>query len=400
MRVLVWGINYAPEVTGIGPCNRALCERLRAAGHDVEMVTSFPYYPEWKKREEDRGRLWRTDRVHDIPVHRCWHFVPGRVTGWKRIVHEGTFVLMSFLRLITLARPDVIVTVSPPLLLGAAAWLASVILGTEYVFHVQDLQPDAALALGMLKPSAFTRLLYGLEAFAYRHALRVSGISKGMLAAFISKGVPEEKCVYFPNGIVLSEPVARTGAFRARYGFAPDDFLAIYSGNIGMKQGLETLVEAAKHLRNPRAKIVICGDGAQRGAIEATASGISNVRLLPLLPTTEYREMLSECDLAVITQSAGTGHAFFPSKLLSSFGAGCPVLSVGDVESELCRALDESGGGVNVLPDRPEELARAVDRLADAPETCASCARAGRAWVAQFETDTVHAAFITELTKA
>src|SRR4051812_7626985 len=204
MRVIVWGINYAPEFAGIAPHNVALCEFLDAEGHDVEMVTTFAYYPTWRKRDEDRGRLYRTDRVNGVPVHRCWHFVPERVSALKRILHEGSFIATSTLRALTLTRPDVLVAVSPPLLLGVAAWLVGKLKRAPFVFHVQDMQPDAAVGLGMLKASWFTRALYGLEAFAYRHAARVSGITQGMLRIFAAKGVPESKLVYFPNAIELA----------------------------------------------------------------------------------------------------------------------------------------------------------------------------------------------------
>src|SRR5215213_10167129 len=100
MRIVVWGINYAPEVTGIAPYNTALCEDLRTRGHEVEMVTTFAYYPAWRKLPEDRGRVYRTDVIAGIPVHRCWHYVPPKVSAMKRIAHEGTFVLTSFLRLL------------------------------------------------------------------------------------------------------------------------------------------------------------------------------------------------------------------------------------------------------------------------------------------------------------
>ncbi|HEY8834608.1 MAG TPA: glycosyltransferase, partial [Chthoniobacterales bacterium] len=203
MRVIVWGINYAPEFTGIAPHSVALCEFLLRQGHDVEMVSSFPYYPTWQKRPEDRGRIYRTDVVNGVSVHRCWHFVPARVSALKRIVHEGSFVFTSTLRALFLRSPDVFVVVSPPLPLGVAAWFVSKLKRAPFVFHVQDMQPDAAVGLGMLKQNWFTRALYGLEAFAYRHAARVSGITRGMLATFRSKGVAESKLIYFPNAIDL-----------------------------------------------------------------------------------------------------------------------------------------------------------------------------------------------------
>ena len=98
MRILIWGINYAPEVTGIAPCNVALCESLRASGHDARMLTAFAYYPGWKKAPADRARPYRTDVLNGVPVHRCWQYVPARVSALKRIVHEGTFVVTSLVR--------------------------------------------------------------------------------------------------------------------------------------------------------------------------------------------------------------------------------------------------------------------------------------------------------------
>ena len=115
MKIILWGINYAPEMTGIAPYNTALAEHLQRAGHEVRMVTSFAYYPAWQKQPADRGRLYRTDTLNGIPVHRCWHYVPRRVSTLKRILHEGSFVTLSFLRLLTLPRPDAYVVVSPPL---------------------------------------------------------------------------------------------------------------------------------------------------------------------------------------------------------------------------------------------------------------------------------------------
>jgi colanic acid biosynthesis glycosyl transferase WcaI len=401
MRVIVWGINYAPEFTGIAPHNVALCEFLDAQGHDVEMVTSFPYYPTWRKRPEDQGRFYRTDVVHGIPVHRCWHFVPARVSALKRILHEGTFVFTSTLRALVLPGPTVYFVVSPPLLLGAAAWLVGKLKGAPFVFHVQDMQPDAAVGLGMLKPGLFTRLLYGLESFAYRHAARVSGITKGMLESFKAKGVSEAKLIYFPNAIDLrTEEVAPDrGEFRRQHGFAPDDFLAVYAGNVGVKQGLDVLLEAAPLLSNPRIRLLICGEGAQREALAARARemNLPNVSLLPFQSGPGYRALLADADICFITQQANGGNSFFPSKLLGLLAASKPVVTVAAPESELALSLREAGFGVNVPPGRPQELADTLEALANDPQRLAEFGAAGRLYVEQFEKSRVMKNFQAEL---
>jgi colanic acid biosynthesis glycosyl transferase WcaI len=401
MRVVVWGINYAPEFTGIAPHSVALCEFLEREGHDVEMVTSFPYYPTWQKRPEDRGRLYRTDVINGVPVHRCWHFVPARVSALKRIFHEGSFVFTSTLRALFVEQPDVFVVVSPPLLLGAAAWFVGKVKRAPYVFHVQDMQPDAAVGLGMLKQSSFTRALYALEAFAYRHAARVSGITRGMLRTFRSKAVPEPKLVYFPNAIELKtdEPAPARGEFRKRHGFRPDEFLAIYAGNLGVKQGLEVLLETAALLRDKPIRFLICGDGAQREALAARAREmhLPNFNLLPLQFGRDYRALLVDADVCFITQQAGAGNSFFPSKLLGLLAESKPVVTVAAPECELALSLAEGNFGVNIPPGQPQELATLLDSLASDRERLWIYGANGRRYVEQFDKRRVMQGFADEL---
>ena len=402
LQVLVWGINYAPEAAGIAPYNVALCEYLRARGHEVRMLTTFAYYPEWKKLAADRGRLFRTDDVRGVPVHRCWHYVPTRVSSLKRILHEGTFVLTSFLRGLTLPRPAVIFVASPPLLLGAAAWVLGRLRGAPYIFHVQDLQPDAAVGLGMLKPSAFTRLLYRLEALAYAKAARVSGISQGILKAFRDKGVPIEKQVHFPNGFRTPDPadIPAPGRWRAKRGFGPDDFLAVYGGNLGVKQGLEILIEAAALLEERRVRLVICGHGAAQARIQAEIERrrLPNLTLLPMHYDEDFREMMVDTDLCLITQQTGTGQYFFPSKLLSALAYARPVLAVADDDTELTVVLRDGGFGVRTSPDQPAELAGEIDRLARMdPGERRRMGEAGRTFGEQFASEKVLPDFATVL---
>lgn len=400
MRVVVWGINYAPEFTGIAPHNVALCEFLRARGDDVAMLTTFAYYPTWKKRPDDRGRLYRTDEVNDVRVLRCWHYVPARVSALKRILHEASFVVTSTLRAFATKAPDVYVVVSPPLLLGAAAWLVSGVKRVPFVFHVQDMQPDAAVGLGMLKESAFTKALYWFEAFAYEKAARVSGITRGMLESFRRKGVPEAKLIYFPNTIALtSSSQTQRGEFRQQHQFRADEFLAVYAGNLGVKQGLDVLINAAQLLDRSEVRIVICGDGAQRDALAARVAELqrNNVTMLPLQAGHDYDTLLADADICFITQQASGGNSFFPSKLLGLLAASKPVITVAAQETELAIAVNEGGFGVNVEPDRAAELARLLDEFAADPERLRRFGEAGRKYVQQFERTQVLAGFAREL---
>ena len=402
MRVVVWGINYAPEITGIAPHNVALCEFLQRHGHDVEMVTTFAYYPAWRKRSEDRHKLFRTDRINDVPVHRCWHFVPARVSAWKRIVHEASFVLTSTMRILLLKRPDVYIIASPPLLLGTAAWFVGKLKRAPFVFHVQDLQPDAAVGLGMLKAGVFTRALYWLESFAYRHATRVSGISEEILDAFRRKGVPERKLILFPNAVALSgeAEIPERGRFRTKHGFAPDEFLATYAGNLGVKQGLNLLLDAADLLRSEKAlRIVIAGDGAAREMLEKEVSRrkLTNVSMLPLQFGIDYKELLIDADISLITQQSGSGNAFFPSKLLITLAYSSPVVTVADEGSALARVVADGHFGRNVVPGKPELLGKTLRELAQDRAQLRAWGAAGRTYVERFEQRRVLGRLVDEL---
>ena len=389
MRVAVWGINYAPEFTGIAPHNVALCEFLVSQGKEVLMVTGFPYYPSWEKRPADRGALYRTEQINRVSVYRCWQFVPRRVSALTRILHEASFVFTSMLRVFFLPRADVYVLVSPPLLLGASGWLVGLVKNAPFVFHVQDMQPDAALGLGMLKTSWLARALYSLESFAYRHATRVSGITRGMLNTFRAKGVPESKLIYFPNAIALNntEPACERGEFRERHGFAVEEFLAIYAGNLGVKQGLEVLLDAGRLLCNPRIKIVICGDGAQRESLEQCIQELelTNVRMLPLQVGRDYRRLLVDADVCLITQRLEAGNSFFPSKLLGLLAESKPVVTVAAPESELALSIGDGRFGVNIAPGNPQELADLLEALAQDRPRLVEYGAAGRRYVEQFE---------------
>ena len=401
MRAIVWGINYAPEFTGIAPHSVALCEFLHARGDDVSMVTGFPYYPSWEKLSADCGRLYRTDQINGVSVHRCWQFVPKRVSALKRIFHEASFVFTSTLRALSLSRADVYVLVSPPLVLGVAGWLVGKIKSAPFVFHVQDMQPDAAVGLGMLKASWFTRALYWLESFAYRHAARVSGITPGMLKSFRVKGVPESKLVCFPNAIALNDtaPPPVCGEFRSRHGFASEEFLAIYAGNLGVKQGLDMLLETAPLLRDPRIRILIVGDGAQRESLVQRVRELKlpNVSMLPLQVGRDYRALLIDADVCFITQQVGAGNSFFPSKFLGLLAESKPVVTVAAPECELALSLAEGKFGINIPPGHARELADLLDSLAQDPQRLAAYGAAGRRYVQQFEKNRVFQSFAEEL---
>lgn len=393
-KILVWGINYAPEETGIAPYNTDTCAFLRERDCRVSMLTAFPYYPHWRKRPQDRWRLFRSENDRGVRLYRCGLYVPARPTAFRRILHEGSFAVTSFFAALFLPRPDAILVVTPPLLLGVAARLLSVVKGAPYFVHVQDMQPDAAIQMGFLRPGVLTRVLYRLERIAYRGAVQVSGITGGMIRLFREKGIPAGRTALFPNWDIPAEPSAPLNEeaaidFRHRNGIAKEAFLVAYSGNLGRKQGLSILVDAAQILRRtvPHVHVVIAGDGGEKPILEERVrkEALPNVQLLPLLPTADYHALLRETDLCVVTQQKGSGALFFPSKLLRILAAAKAVIAVADENSELDLAVREGGVGLCVPPELPQALAAAIKELAQDPARLGAMAARGPVWMRQFD---------------
>jgi colanic acid biosynthesis glycosyl transferase WcaI len=302
-----------------------------------------------------------------VRILRSYAYIPRRVTSAKRVLHEASFVFSSLLRALFRSRPDVLLVVSPPLGLAANAVLLSRMWGIPYVFDVEDLQPDAAAELGML-PKPILSAMYKVERMAYRNASLVSTLTTGMKRRIIEKGVSEDKTALFEprSDASLATIAAKEGnAFRARH-LLEDKLVVSHSGNMGVKQGLGVILDAAALSRDDESIVfVIVGDGAVRGRIQARAQelSLSNVIFLPLLDSNEFKEFLSASDICLVTQQKTVSDMVFPSKTVTYLAAGCPVIASVNRNSEVARTIEESQAGLVVEPENPQALLSAIREL-------------------------------------
>ncbi|VVM07969.1 WcaI family glycosyltransferase [Methylacidimicrobium tartarophylax] len=384
MRILFLGINYWPEETGIAVFNTGRCEYLAGRGHEVTMVTGLPYYPQWKVAEEYRGKGFVSEERNRVRILRSPLYVPERVNAKKRILHEASFVASATLRAFGSRKPEVLWVVSPPLALGLAARLLSRLWGVPYLFHVADLQPDAARDLGMLRPGPFLSLLYRIEKAAYAGAGRVATLTGGMRRRILEKGFAPERVLLLPDWAdpsLFAIPLeSGRSTFREERGWQ-DRFLVVHSGNMGVKQGLEVVLEAARATAaHPEVLYLLVGDGAARPALEerARAMGLANLAFLPLLPREEFQRMLAAADLCLVTQKREVGDIVFPSKVMTLLAAGRPLVVSVSSGSEVARVAEEAGAGVSVPAEEGKALGEAVLNLWRDPERRRRMGIAGR----------------------
>jgi colanic acid biosynthesis glycosyl transferase WcaI len=364
MKVLILSINYWPEVTGIGAFTTYRAEYLAAVGHDVEVCTTFPYYPEWKVPRDYAGKFALRERRNGVQISRSYAYIPNAATSLKRVLHEASFICSSTISAFFHKRPDLLLVVSPPLGLAVPAILLSRLWRVPYIFDVEDLQPDSAAELNML-PSWALKILYKVERAAYRNAALVTTLTNGMRSRIVGKGVPTEKVELLEARVddsLFNIGPSEGGAFRERFGLQ-GKFLVTHSGNMGVKQGLEVIVDAALLNRcDDSVQFLLVGDGAVCERIRQRVAdlGLQNVSFLPLLEAEDFRGLLAASDVCLLTQQKSVSEIAFPSKIVTYLAAGRPVIASVNPRCEVAQAVRESGAGRIVAPEDGAALLDAI----------------------------------------
>lgn len=386
MRVLILSQYYDPEPL---PRPVEVAEELTRRGHDVTVLTGLPNYP--SGRLASGYRLWpyRKERIRGIPVIRVLEIPYHGPSAARRILNYGSFAISAALAAFTLRRPDAVFVCHPPLTIVIAAWALKRIRGTPFVYDVQDVWPDAVLRSGMMREGRAARILRRLERFAYSHASRIVVVTEGARQNLLAKGVPGEKIVAIPPWPYGAPETAPSAAAieRARVELGGGGrFVVTFAGNIGVVQGLETVVRAAALLAE-RSEIAfrIVGDGMDRQRlVELAASlGLENIRFLGPRPMAEIPALLAASDACLVHLSAGPlTDLYLPAKTLDYLWAGRPIVMA--MTGEAADLVRSYAAGVTVPPDDPEAMAKAMRELVALPvEQRVAMGERGRACVTE-----------------
>jgi colanic acid biosynthesis glycosyl transferase WcaI len=349
MKILIYGVNYSPELTGIGKYTGGMAEWLAAHGHQVQVVTAPPYYPEWKVGAGYSGACYRHERLNGVDVWRCPLYVPGQVLGLKRILHLASFAVSSLPVMLRQMfwKPDMIVVIEPPLFCAPIAWLSAKISRAECWLHIQDFEVDAAFDLGIIPYAWMKNFASATEHFLMHRFDVISTISNAMLDRLREKGV--DGPVLFPNWADISRmqfDQAGRDLFRTNFEIGNTETLCLYSGNIGAKQGLEILLDVAGRL--PDVRFVICGGGASSKNLQLKAEehDLNNITFFPLQPLDKLPSLLSAADIHLVIQKAGAADLVMPSKLTNILAIGGLALVTAEASSELGRLAEGEGACV------------------------------------------------------
>lgn len=376
MKILVYGINYSPDLIGIAKYTTEMCVYLSKQGHDVRVVTAPPYYPTWRIKRPHKGFVYTRELQDGIKVLRCPLYVPSSPRALFRILHHLSFAIFSGPALIAEAlrfRPDIVLSVAPSLMGTPAAVVAGKLSGAGTWLHIQDFEVDAAFSMNFLSGNRFRRAALRLESMLLRAVDRVSAISAKMVDILQSKGVPRGRIVEFRNWVDISAVTRMIDADAAevmRRSLLPAgaSTIALYAGTMGMKQGLDIVAEAARALAGSRPDILFlfCGSGVMKEQLKQSTEGLPNVKFLDLQPVEVFSRLLTSTDIHLLPQCLEIQDLALPSKLGGMLASGRPIIAMAQEGTQLASEL--ANVSVVIPPADVEALKSALVKLADDPD--------------------------------
>jgi colanic acid biosynthesis glycosyl transferase WcaI len=391
MRILIYSYNYYPEPIGIAPLMTELAEGLVKRGHQVRVVTGMPNYPQRCVYPKYKGKFYVTEERNGVIIERSYILIRGpEPSVVDRLLYDGSFVVSSLFQALKGWRPDVIFATVPPLLVSVPVALYAALCRCPVVLNIQDIVSEAAVRVKLLKNGGLmVSLAQMLEKFAYCQSDKISVIATGFTDHLIQQGVPPEKITYIPNWVDTKfiRPLPKqNNPFRVAHQLQ-DKFVVLYSGNIALTQGLETVIQAAARLKHiPEIAFVIVGEGSALGQLReyCHAYNAHNVRLRPFEPREKLPELLSAADVGLVVQKREVTAFNLPSKIPVLLASGCAIVASVPATGTAKDAVERSGGGVVVPPEDPESLANAILELYNNPHRVKDLGHNGRQYAEDF----------------
>lgn len=351
---------------------------LSAQNYQCAVVTSYPYYPQWKIQPSYSGKsFWykaENKRFLSSPptnIYRCPQYIPSKPTGVRRILSDLSYFVSAFFQVIRLLfrkKYDYVLVVAPPFQVGLLGLFYCKVKKAKFIYHIQDFQIDAAVDLGLIKSKLLIRLIYSIERYILRKADFVSSISEGMTSKIKDKF--NREVILFPNWADTKSffPISEKASIAAKFGYDADDLIILYSGAIGEKQGLINMLKSAKALnRSTRLKFVICGSGPYKDALieSAKSMNISNVQFLPLQNTASFNELLNLASIHLVLQKRSDNELFMPSKLTTILSVGGLVIVTATKNTNLFKLITDNDMGFAIEPENDLLLTQTIEKAAN-----------------------------------
>jgi len=387
VNIMMLTAYFPPEVGSASHLFYELGAEFVQRGHNVTVLTGYPTYNVNRSGLPKKYKgLWLKETIEGMTVLRSRSLQMPRhipiLRGIDQVSTSIAFAVSGLLR--TRTRPDVILIYSPPLFLGISGLVLRVIKGAKVVLNVQDLFPQSAIDLGLLRNPLLIWIFRRVESFLYRRLDAIAVHSEGNRDYVMRCGGRPDRThvVHNPVDTKSVVPGNRNNAFRSRYRVSDEEFIVSFAGVLGYSQDLDTVIEAAALMKD-KTNIVfyVVGDGVEKPRLMKQAEGMKNVRFLPMLERNEYLELLHSSDVCLATLRSEVKTPVVPSKILSIMAAGRPLAASLPLDGDAPRMIQDAKCGICVEPENPAKLAEAIKALHANPAMASQCAKNGRLFV-------------------
>ncbi|WP_318311077.1 WcaI family glycosyltransferase [Flagellimonas crocea] len=364
--IIIIGINFYPEDTAIGLYTTQMAQYLVDKGHQVNIITGFPYYPQWKIKEEYRSKpKFYIEEFGKIRIFRYKQFVPNSPSFRNRVFHILDFTFGSLYNCFKINKADLVIAIVPftsSVLLG---WILKKRTKAKLWVHIQDFEFDAAFETGLTRDIFYKNILFKFlfrfEKWLFSRADIASSISFTMLEKLKSKVGVSTEIKYLPNWVEVEKE--KTKVVRKHPYLSSDKFKILYSGNIGDKQDWKLFLNFAKALDGRFYEIIVVGNGSMKTQLVNDTESLGFVHHYEPVPYEELGVLLRSADLHILFQKESVKDTVMPSKLLGMMRSGVPSLVTGNPDSEVRRIIEESSGGYYLYNHDLDALVRLVDDI-------------------------------------
>jgi colanic acid biosynthesis glycosyl transferase WcaI len=373
LRILLLNQYFPPDTSATAKMAACVVNAI-SRRHSVTVLAGRPSYD---PDEYYPFSLLRRDQRNGVVVERVGSTAYPRHQMRRRVANYLSYVSLAMPRALAI-RADLVLAMTDPPFQGIVGAAVARMKGLPFVYNIRDLYPDMAVGGDIVQPKGWVRAWEKMHRAALRQAARVIVLGDDMRERVIAKGVDPERVVVIRDGTSIPAPVAPPDhpAIREIRGSA--EFVVLHAGNLGFYGAWPTLLNAAKILPQNGIRMVFIGDGANRKQLEESNQGCPIVNFLPFRPANEIPCVMAAGDVHVVTIRRGLGGVVVPSKLYSILAAGRPVLAVAPEDTDVARIVRSENCGMVADPDKPEEVAAAIQALKSDPARLEAMGRRAR----------------------
>jgi len=368
-KILIIGKDYYPDKLGVSKYTTEMAEWLGENDRDVDVITGHPYYPDWKYKGKNSSYFYVKELINNIKVFRVPLYIPAKPHGLGRSIQNISFAIFSLplmFYFFIIKRPFVVISLVPSYANSFFAVILGKIFNIKTIIHVQDLEFDLAEKLNLL-PAIGWKLLFQIERFTLTHASLISSISIRMLNELTAKIKVNIPTVLFPNWVDKKSiyPDRKNGnLYRSSFDISTSDFVILYSGNIGYKQGFNTIIDIAQKMKdNNKVKILIVGTGAGDKDLKNIIHKNKLKNIYHSFPVEDkmLNMLLNIADLHIVLQKEGIDNYILPSKITNIFGVGGYIFVTGSDDSEISDLVNDYPGIMYIINN--DELDNCINKI-------------------------------------